>query len=381
MTSWWQPGQLVFVGFHGTEVPRDLAALLAQGRVGGVVLFGRNIESPAQVRELSEALHRAAPPELPPLVAIDQEGGRVQRLRAPWTEWPPMRRLGDRDEPEATRAFADALARELCDLRIHLDFAPVVDVDTNPHNPVIGDRSFGRDPARVIRHATAIIEGLQAGGVAACAKHFPGHGDTDTDSHLRLPRVRHDLHRLREVELAPFAAAVAAGVASIMTAHVVFEAVDGRRPATISPEVMALLREELRYDGVVFSDDLEMKAVADHFSPEQLVQGSLEAGVDAFLVCSDASLRDEVLRRIERAPDAKLERPLARVIALKQRYAAGGRAAEAAAEPEPGTASGSLVVSLDQAVAEGFGRAEAEGPAGPPYPEHQELADRLAQRA
>src|SRR5689334_6965735 len=108
MTSWWQPGQLAFVGFHGTEVPYDLARLLAQGRVGGVVLFSRNIESPEQLRELCEALHRAAPPELPPLLAIDQEGGRVQRLRAPWTEWPPMRRLGDRDEPDATRAFAAA---------------------------------------------------------------------------------------------------------------------------------------------------------------------------------------------------------------------------------------------------------------------------------
>jgi beta-N-acetylhexosaminidase len=384
MTSWWQPGRLLFVGFQGTEVPRDLAALLAQGRVGGVVLFARNIESPAQVRELCDALHQAAPPELPPLLAIDQEGGRVQRLRAPWTEWPPMRRLGDRDEPEATRAFAGALARELADLRIRLDFAPVVDVDTNPQNPVIGDRSFGRDPARVIRHAVPVIEGLAAGGVAACAKHFPGHGDTDTDSHLRLPRVRHDIHRLREVELAPFAAAAAAGVASMMTAHVVFEAVDRRRPATLSPEVMAIVREELRYDGVVFSDDLEMKAVADHFGPEQLVHGALEAGVDALLVCSDAGLRDEVLRRLERAPDALVERALARVVAFEQRWTAAGHpandAAPAAPAAEPGGAGG-LVVTLDQAVAQGFGRAEAdEGPAGPPYPEHQELAARLAER-
>lgn len=385
MTSWWQPGQLVFAGFRGTEVPRDLAVLLAQGRVGGVVLFSRNIESPEQLRELCDALHQAAPPELPPLVAIDQEGGRVQRLRAPWTEWPPMRQLGDRDEPEATRAFADALARELVDLRIHLDFAPVVDVDTNPQNPVIGDRSFGREPSRVIRHARAVIEGLQAGGVAACAKHYPGHGDTDTDSHLRLPRVRHDLHRLREVELAPFAAAIAAGVASIMTAHVVFEAVDRHRPATLSPDVMALLREELRYDGVVFSDDLEMKAVADHYRPEQMVAGGLEAGVDAFLVCSSASLRDEVLQRLERAPDGQVERALARVIALKQRYAAGGANAAAPAAPEAsasGGGAGNLVVTLEQAVAEGFGTPPAdEGPAGPPYPEHQELALRLAERA
>jgi beta-N-acetylhexosaminidase len=291
-----------------------------------------------------------------------------------------MRQLGDRDEPEATRAFADALAHELAELRIHLDFAPVVDVDTNAQNPVIGDRSFGRDPARVIRHAVPVIEGLQAGGVAACAKHFPGHGDTDLDSHLRLPRVRHDIHRLREVELAPFAAAAAAGVASIMTAHVVFEALDPRRPATLSPEVMALLREELRYDGVVFSDDLEMKAVADHWRPEAMVQGALEAGVDAMLVCSDAGLRDEVLQRLERAPDGLVERALARVIALKRRYALGQGAAPVT--PEPASGAGSLVLTLDQAVAQGFGAPPAEpGPAGPPYPEHQALAERLAERA
>ena len=380
MTSWWQPGQLAFVGFRGTEVPYDLARLLAQGRVGGVVLFSRNIESPEQLRELCQTLHRAAPPDLPPLLAIDQEGGRVQRLRAPWTEWPPMRRLGDRDEPADTRAFADALARELADLGIHLDFAPVVDVDTNPQNPVIGDRSFGREPARVIRHALAVIEGLQAGGVAACAKHFPGHGDTDTDSHLQLPRVRHDLHRLREVELAPFAAAAKAGVASIMTAHVVFEAVDRKRPATLSPDVMALLREELRYDGVVFSDDLEMKAVADHHRPEQMVLGGLESGVDAFLVCSDAGLRDEVIQRLERAPEAWVEKALARVIALKQRYAAAGASAKPAT-PEPAPATSSLVITLDQAIAQGFGTPpQDERPSGPPYPEHQELAARLSER-
>ncbi|MCA9712456.1 MAG: glycoside hydrolase family 3 protein, partial [Myxococcales bacterium] len=224
-------------------------------------------------------------------------------------------------------AFADALARELVDLQIFLDFAPVVDVDTNPHNPVIGDRSFGREAARVARHAVAVIEGLQAGGVAACAKHFPGHGDTDVDSHLGLPRLPHALERLREVELPPFAAAVEAGVATIMTAHVVFEAIDPRRPATLSPDVMAILREQLRYDGVVFSDDLEMKAVADHYSPEQLVLGSLEAGVDAVLVCRQADLRQEVLARLERAPDRQVERALERVVALKRRYALGPQAA------------------------------------------------------
>lgn len=372
MTTWWQPGQLLFVGFEGTELPQDLARLLAAGRIGGVILFSRNITGPEQLRGLTRALHQEAPLGTPLLLAIDQEGGRVQRLRAPWTVWPPLRALGRRDEPATTAAVASAIARELSDLGIGLDFAPVVDVDTNPQNPIIGDRSFGSTPERVARHAAAFIEAMQAGGVAACAKHFPGHGDTVADSHLELPRLPHDLDRLREVELPPFAAAARAGVASVMTAHVLFEALDRRRPATLSPPVMHLLRGELGYDGVVFSDDLEMKAVADHFTPEQRVRGSLEAGCDALLVCSKADLRDECLRLLERAPDALLEGPLRRVVAMKRRFAPAhrdrllGRATRAPA---------GLVADLF-ADPEALRQPEPVRDA-PPYEEHLELAEKI----
>lgn len=315
-----QPGQLLFCGFEGTQVPDDLAALIAAGRIGGVILFARNIESPAQARALTTALHRLAPEEAPLMLAIDQEGGRVQRLREPWTEWPPMRMVGDRDEVGMTEEIARALARELGDLGIQLDFAPCVDVDTNPANPIIGDRSFGRTPERVAKHAGHFIRALQQAGVAACAKHFPGHGDTATDSHLELPRLDHSLERLRSVEFPPFRAAVEAGVASIMTAHVLFPALDAERPATLAPEVMRLLREELGYAGVVFSDDLEMKAVADHYSPHELVAGSFAAGVDALLVCRSAALRGEVLEQIESLGRARLATSLARMNRLKQRF-------------------------------------------------------------
>jgi beta-N-acetylhexosaminidase len=374
MHSPWQPGQLLFAGFHGAEVPRELADLLAQGRLGGVILFARNIQGPEQVRGLTAALHAAAPAELPVLLAIDQEGGRVQRLRAPWTEWPPMRRLGERDDPAETAAVAAAVARELTDLGIGLDFAPVVDVDTNPANPVIGDRSFARDPARVGRHAAAFVTAMQAAGVAACAKHFPGHGDTTSDSHLELPRLEHDLDRLREVELPPFRAAIAAGVASVMTAHVLFPRLDRARPATLAPDVMHLLRGELGFDGVVFSDDLEMKAVADHFAPEPLVRGSLEAGCDALLVCSRMDLVREVLRLLERAPDALLEHPLRRMLALKRRFAPAHRR-RALGEPEPQAPAPARIADLFAAPE--LLRAPEPVVATPPYPEHRELAERL----
>jgi beta-N-acetylhexosaminidase len=350
MSSTWQPGQLLVVGFVGLELPADLARLIAAGRVGGVILFARNVRDPDQLRKLNQALHACAPEEAPLLIAIDQEGGRVQRLRDPWTEWPPMQRLGENGDLELTADVARALALELSDLGIGLDFAPCVDVHTNPANPIIGDRSFGSDPSRVAAHAARFIRAMQGAGVAACAKHFPGHGDTACDSHFELPRLDHDLARLRALELPPFASAIEAGVASIMTAHVLLRALDAKRPATLSPDVLAILREELAYDGVVFSDDLEMRAVADHYNPKALVEGCLEAGVDSLLVCRNAGLRDEVLQRLERAPDARLENPLRRMLALKQRFA-GPR------EPRE--------------------REERE-PLAPPYAAHRALAGRFA---
>ena len=323
----WQPGQLLFAGFAGTELPDDLAALILAGRLGGVVLFARNVASPAQLRALAAELHDRAPADAPLCVAIDQEGGRVQRLRAPWTEWPPMRRLGERGSPADSQALGRALGRELADLRIDLDFAPVVDVDTNPANPVIGDRSFSRDPGEVARHAVAFIHGLQGEGVAACAKHFPGHGDTAIDSHLDLPRVEHDRERLARIELVPFRAVAAAGVASMMTSHVCLSRLDPDLPATLSPRVLALLREEIGYQGLVFSDDLEMRAIADRFAPGEMTRGALAAGVDALLVCSRADLRDEVLAALESAPDRLLEASLGRMAAFKRAWAGGRRGA------------------------------------------------------
>ncbi|RMG98743.1 MAG: beta-N-acetylhexosaminidase, partial [Deltaproteobacteria bacterium] len=300
MPSLWQPGQLLFVGFDGTTLPRHLAEWIGAGRVGGVVLFSRNVGTVEETRALVEQIHRAAPPDVPPLVAVDQEGGRVQRLRAPWTEFPPMRIVARVGGADAAARVGRALGIECREAGIGWNFAPVVDVDTNPENPVIGDRSFARDPQTVAACGAAFVEAMQAEQVAACAKHFPGHGDTDVDSHLDLPVLRHDRARLDAVELPPFRAAVRAKVASIMTAHVVFEAVDPKRPATFSPDVLAILREEMGYDGVVVSDDLEMKAVADRVPAREMAEGALRAGVDVLLACRSRELQEVLLGRLER---------------------------------------------------------------------------------
>ncbi|MCH2172201.1 beta-N-acetylhexosaminidase [Myxococcota bacterium] len=338
-----EPGQLLFAGFEGTQLPDDLAGQIADGRVGGIVLFARNIADPEQLRALTDSAHALAPEHAPLTIAIDQEGGRVQRLREPWTEWPPMRVLGALDNLTLTRAVGQALGRELADFRIDLDFAPVADVDSNPANPIIGDRSFSANPAAVARHACALAEGLIASGVGACGKHFPGHGDTAQDSHTELPRLDYDWERLEAVELPPFRALVENGLPSLMTAHVVLGGIDGNRPATLSRPVLSYLRSDLGYDGLVFSDDLEMAAVAAHHPPETLVRDSIHAGVDALLVCSRSDLREEVLRCLEALPPASLESALRRMTAFKREYS-GGRHASGGTPPYP--QHGSLAAEL-----------------------------------
>jgi beta-N-acetylhexosaminidase len=323
-------GQLFVVGFSGTSVPASARSLFVDHGVGGAILFKRNIEDAEQVVALNTELfalgQRCASPLI---VSVDQEGGRVARLRGIATDVPPMRVVGKAAEadPELPYRLGAMMARELGALGFHWDFAPVVDVDTNPANPVIGERSFARDAAVVGRVAARFIAGMQGAGVAACAKHFPGHGDTDVDSHLALPRLPHTLPRLREVELPPFVEAHKAGVASVMTAHVMFPALDEAEPATLSPSILEqLLRREIGYDGVCVSDDLEMNAVAERYPVEVLVEKGLNAGCDLFLICHD---NDKAARAVEhvhklvesgRVARARVEQALARVAALKQKY-------------------------------------------------------------
>lgn len=309
---------LLCVGFHGKTPSPEVLELIRRG-VSGVILFSRNVESAEQVAELTAALKRAA--GRPLLVAIDQEGGRVARLRAPqgFTELPPMRVIGAANDERLAFQVGALLGRELRAVGIDQDYAPVVDVDTNPANPVIGDRSLSRDPEVAGRLGAALALGLQAAGVAACAKHFPGHGDTSQDSHIDLPRLPHALERLRRVELPPFRALAQAGVAAVMTAHVVFESLDPRRPATLSPSVMRLLREELGFQGCCVSDDLEMKAVAEHFPIEEAAPGAIAAGVDQLLVCHTAALQARTIELLRgaveegRIPRRRLAEAKARV--------------------------------------------------------------------
>jgi beta-N-acetylhexosaminidase len=298
-------GQRLMVGFEGKEPSPDVRALLREYGAGHVILFARNVDGPEQVAELVRELQsiaRQAGQEHPLLVAVDQEGGRVARLREPWTVWPSMRALGRTGSEELAGRMGRALAAELSACGIRYDFAPVLDVDTNPKNPVIGDRSLGDDPDLVGRLGVALIRALQEGGVAASAKHFPGHGDTDLDSHVELPIVAQPRPRLEDVELRPFRKAIEAGVASIMSAHVLVPELDEALPATLSPRVMdGLLRKEMKYGGVTVSDDLEMKAVAERWPRGEAAVLAARAGCDLLSISRSPDLQVESAEGLVRA--------------------------------------------------------------------------------
>ncbi len=337
-------GQLLWLGFEGTTAPAALRREIAVGDVGAVVVFGRNIASRdgnaelVALAELNHSLAAAVSDEMPPLwIAVDQEGGRVQRVRAPATVWPPMLELQHAEHADGLAGeLGAAVGTELAALGFHVDFAPVLDVHTNPANPIIGDRAFATTPAAAASRALAFARGLESAGIVGCGKHFPGHGDTATDSHLELPRLPHDLSRLERIELAPFAAAARAQLPMIMTAHVVFEALDAEVPATLSRAVITgLLKERLGFTGLVVSDDLDMKAIADHFGVGEAATRALRAGCDVLLLCRDrdnqAAAREALIHagETDTAMRERIGRSAAAVRALKHRYRGRARAVAA----------------------------------------------------
>ncbi|MFG2887005.1 glycoside hydrolase family 3 protein [Streptomyces sp. NPDC048297] len=285
-------------GFTGTTAPDWLLRRLGEG-LASVGLFGRNIATPEQLAALTAQL-RAERDDV--LVAIDEEGGDVTRLEVRGgSSFPGNHALGAVDDTELTRAVARELGRRLAACGVNLNWAPSADVNSNPANPVIGVRSFGADPGLVARHTAAYVTGLQSAGVAACTKHFPGHGDTAVDSHHALPRIDAAADLLDARDLAPFRAAIAAGSRAVMSAHIVVPALDPDRPATLSPRILTgLLRGELGYDGLIVTDGMEMRAIADTYGIERGSVLAIAAGADA--ICVGGGLADdETVRRLRDA--------------------------------------------------------------------------------
>ena len=292
-------GRLLFVGIPEPTLDTATRDTLETLQPGGIILFKRNAGTPDAVAALTAALH-ALPSH--PIVAIDHEGGRVMRLGEPFTRFPPAADIGRRHDPDLAYRVGRAMAAELAGVGIDLSFAPVLDVNSNPANPVIGDRAFGSDPALVADLGVAMMRGLRDGGVVPCGKHFPGHGDTATDSHVELPTVSRSRAELERLELIPFRAAIAAGIPMLMTAHVRYPALDPEYPATLSRKILnGLLRDDMGFTGVVASDDLDMRAISNHQTIGAAAIGTLHAGADVLLVCQDLGRAVQAAAALEAA--------------------------------------------------------------------------------
>ncbi|MCB9707307.1 MAG: beta-N-acetylhexosaminidase [Myxococcales bacterium] len=292
-------GQVLIAGFEGLTVPRAIMDAIGAAKLGGLILFKRNIESPKQVHALIHACQAHAPPDFPLLVSVDQEGGRVNRLNAPVLQLPPMRQFGLWDDLDFTQRAAFALSTQLRMLGFTMNYAPVLDVNTNPANPVIGDRAFGNNVEIVVRHANAFAEGAKKGAMLTCGKHFPGHGDTLLDSHLALPRVTDSVERLKTRELVPFRR-LAQKLDAIMSAHILYPAIDTENPATLSCDILqSLLRGFCGFGGCVISDDLEMKAITLNYGIPEAASRAILAGCDALLIGRNTGVLEATRSHLE----------------------------------------------------------------------------------
>jgi len=320
-------GQLVIVGMDGTELTENITNLIQNYHAGGVILYQKNITNSMQLLQLLNQLKSSNNSKIPLFLSLDEEGGAVSRLPDEVTKLPSNKIIGEIDNEKLSYNIGLALALQLQAYGFNLNFAPVVDINSNPQNPVIGDRSFGAEADLVSRLGVATIKGLQNGGIIPVAKHFPGHGDTSVDSHVGLPIVNHDLDRLKSFELRPFQAAINTGVDAVMVAHILLPKLDDEYPASLSHTIITgLLKEELQFQGLVVTDDLTMGAIVKHYSLEQAAVQAVKAGSDLLLVCHDYESQVAVLKALHYAmaqgeiPEAQINNSVYKILQLKQKY-------------------------------------------------------------
>lgn len=298
-------GQLMMVGVSGKTLTDAEKKFLVENNIGGVVLFARNIESPEQVHKLCSEIQKLrflTPQKTPFYIGIDMEGGRVARFKEPFTQWPAQKKLGDLNSPALAFHFAYSMGKELKAVGINLDFAPCVDVLTNPKNTAIGDRALSSDSEIVAKLATALVRGFVKAEIMSCVKHFPGHGNTIVDSHDALPVEESTIESLLKTELIPFRRAFKARVDMVMTSHILFKNIDEKWPATLSDILIKkLLRDECRYKGIVVSDDLGMKALTSNYKNEDIPIRAFEAGIDILLYCNEPEVPPIALDSILKA--------------------------------------------------------------------------------
>lgn len=318
-------GQMFVVSVTGTEPDYYIEKMIQERNVGGVLLFGYNMQSGVQTQTLVDSLQGLAlgtEPAIPLFVAVDQEGGEI--ASAPWvTPQPPAAEIGARGNLEEVRRVSEQIGTELREVGVNTNFAPIVDTG---FGAAIGVRSYGEDPALVSQMGAAAVEGFEEAGVVSAAKHFPNHGVATVDSHVGFPVVEHDLETILSYDLPPFRAAVEAGVPMVMVGHLVYPAIDSERPASLSPQAIRLLREELDFDGVVVTDDLSMAAASGEGSPAEAAVAAVKAGNDLMILSGSAQEQadayEAVLAAIESGeiPEEQVKRSVARIVKTKLNY-------------------------------------------------------------
>lgn len=323
-------GQLLMIGVPGTSLNKSSKELISAYRPGGLILFGYNYRTTGQLYELNKSLqdYSVSKKSLPMFISIDQEGGRVRRITGQGvTQFPGNMAAGSANDPLLTYRWARILALQLRRLGVNMNLAPDIDVNNNPDNPVINTRSFGSNPEIVARHGRAYVKGLQEGGVMAVAKHFPGHGDTSVDSHKTLPVIPYNIKRINSVELVPFKESVAAGVSSVMTAHILYPEIDKNGlPATLSPVFLnKILREYMKFDGLVMTDDMEMGAIAGNMDIGSAAVAAINAGADIILVTTHHNTKNIYNGFIEAykkglLTEERINKSVERIVRAKLKY-------------------------------------------------------------
>ncbi|MBT3584235.1 MAG: beta-N-acetylhexosaminidase [Halobacteriovoraceae bacterium] len=295
-------GQLIMTGISGKVLTDIESEFISNSKIGGVLLFANNYESPTQLAELVNSI-QALRDESPLFIAVDQEGGRVRRFKEHLTQFPAMLELAKTNSPKVCFTVAKIMAEELLALGVNVNFAPCCDVLTHEENQVIGDRAFGRDAETVSKYISSIIRGLQTNSILACAKHFPGHGATAEDSHFELPYLEKSLEELEGLELIPFVKAVKSRVEFVMMAHIRVDAFDNKLPASLAPEAYQYLRNELRYKKIIITDDMQMEAITKNYSVGGAAVKAIKAGAD-IVEYRDMNLAREAYLGLEQAVDS-----------------------------------------------------------------------------
>ena len=321
-------GQLVMVGVEGYENDDYAQKMIKEYHVAGLVLFKRNIRDSKQMLALINSLKETnSVNPIPLFLAIDEEGGRISRLPDEFLKLPTSKKMGQLNNNQLSYQLGSILGEELKLLGLNLNFAPVLDINSNPKNPVIGDRSFGSKADVVSKLGIQTMKGIQSQNIISVVKHFPGHGDTSVDSHIGLPTVNNDLERLNSFELIPFAEAIKSGADAIMIAHIRLPKIDPNHPASFSQIIISdVLRKNMQFDGVVITDDMTMGAIVNNYDIGEAAVKSIQAGSDIILVCHDFAKQEAVIKAIQTAAEneviapERIDQSVYRILKLKQKY-------------------------------------------------------------